>query len=214
MRTPPKNRLNLAGSIFGKLTVIDEGPRNENIRQWNCVCECGNTKLIRQDSLRSGRTISCGCFHSQVVSTTFSTHRRTKTVEYRIWQSMKGRCGNPKNVGYALYGGRGIKVCDRWLNDFPTFLSDMGPRPSPKYSLDRIDNSKGYEPSNCRWATIEIQGNNKRNNHYLTHNGETLTIAEWSRRTGIPDKVLRQRAKRSVDPTGNDIMRPYSPSNR
>lgn len=209
MRTPPKNRLNLTGLTFGRLTVTKEGEREKEQRRWYCLCECGNTVLVLQASLRSGSTTSCGCLHSEVVSNTFSTHRLSRSPEYLIWSSMKRRCYNQRNIGYALYGGRGIKVCDRWRNDFLAFLNDMGPRPSLKHSLDRIDNDRDYEPGNCRWATIQEQGRNKRSNHFLTFDGKTLTIAEWAELTNIPQIVLRSRINANRWSVERALTTPY-----
>lgn len=209
MRTPPKNRLDLTGTVYGRLTVTSEGERQNKQRRWYCQCECGNTVLVLQSSLRGGLTSSCGCLHKEFVSDLKATHKLTGTPEHRAWQGMKTRCNNPNSISYPLYGGRGIKVCDRWLNDFPAFLEDMGPRPSSAHSLDRIDNSKDYEPTNCRWATDKEQGRNKRNNHYLTYNGETLTVVEWAERIGIPEKVLRHRVNRSKWTDEQAITTPY-----
>jgi len=211
MRTPPKNRLDLTGNVYGRLTVVKEGDRQNKQRRWYCQCECGNTVLVLQSSLRGGLTSSCGCLHSEGVRNLMSTHNLSGTPEYVAWQGMKTRCNNPNSISYPLYGGRGIRVCDHWAQDFLSFLSDMGPKPGPEYSLDRIDNAKNYEPGNCRWATLSEQGRNKRNNHYLTYNGETLTIAEWAERTGIPEKTLRFRVNRSKWSDERAITTPYKP---
>lgn len=121
--------------------------------------------------------------------------RGKRTPEHQTWSSIKGRCQNPQNRLYAYYGGRGISVCDAW-QDYETFLRDVGRRPSPEYSLDRIDNSKGYEPSNVRWATRTEQQRNKRDNNWLTAGGETMLAIEWSERTGIPLVNIRVRLTR------------------
>lgn len=119
-------------------------------------------------------------------------HGGVATPEYRSWSMMKVRCMNPKSRARQNYGGRGITVCERWF-DFANFYADMGPRPSPEHSLDRIDNSKGYELGNCRWATDSEQGRNKRNNSMLTLNGETLCITEWAARTGLKRRTIQAR---------------------
>lgn len=118
-----------------------------------------------------------------------------KSIGYRewtVWCSMKQRCSNPKAVQFANYGGRGIQVCQRWMK-FDNFLADMGFRPSREHSLDRIDNSKGYSPDNCRWATHQEQQRNIRTNVRVTFQGLDLTVAEWSAKTGIPASALYQR---------------------
>lgn len=116
-----------------------------------------------------------------------------KTSEYRSWQAMKQRCHNPNYPNYKLYGGKGIFVCDEWRNSFDKFLEDMGKKPTLQHSIDRIDNSKGYFKDNCRWATKKEQSNNKSDCRYLTYNGETNTITEWGRITGIPQMTIRRR---------------------
>ena len=122
------------------------------------------------------------------------TANMTKTPEYRAWNDLKQRCLNPKNKSYHNYGGRGITVCDRWQgeNGYNNFIQDMGPRPEGT-SIDRINNDLGYFPANCRWATQEEQALNKRTNHRLTYNGESLTIKEWSDKLGIPITTIAKR---------------------
>jgi hypothetical protein len=124
-------------------------------------------------------------------------HGWARTPEYRAWKSMRARCENQRNPAFARYGGRGILVCERWHGEhgFENFLADVGPRPSPEHSIERIDNDGNYEPGNCRWATRVEQGSNKRNNATLTVNGETATISEWSRRTGIGRTTIRERLR-------------------
>lgn len=125
----------------------------------------------------------------------YSKHGMTKSPEHVAWIAMKQRCCNPKHPFYSHYGGRGIAICQRWLCSFPDFFSDMGLRPSAKHTLDRIDNNGNYEPSNCRWATQQVQLGNRRLTIMLEHEGETLPLVEWSKRTGIPAWVLRYRVK-------------------
>jgi hypothetical protein len=118
-----------------------------------------------------------------------------KTREYAIWQAMVQRCTNPTSVNFHKYGARGITVCDAW-RDYSTFLADMGRRPSNEHSLERIDNERGYEPGNCRWATVKEQANNTRWNRRLTLNGETLTVAQWAERTGMKSNTIIYRLRR------------------
>lgn len=120
-------------------------------------------------------------------------HGLSGTPEYKAWQQMRLRCTDPKHKAYPGYGGRGITVCARWLQSVAAFVADMGPKPSPRHELDRIENDKGYEPGNCRWVTRKVNGRNRRSNRWVTFNGETLTIAEWSERTGIPRDTLKKR---------------------
>lgn len=145
----------LAGQVFHELTVLSLARRSaRGLNYWTCRCSCGNTKVVQQSHLRSGTTKGCGCQKG--------THRLSHTSEYHIWQTMKARCGNPNNRKYKDYGERGIRVCDRWLKSFETFFRDIGAKPFPDHSIDRINNDGDYEPSNCRWASRTQQARNTR----------------------------------------------------
>lgn len=130
----------------------------------------------------------------------YRKHNGSFTKEYKCWSAIKGRCLNPDNEWYHIYGGRGIKICDRWIGEhgFENFLADMGESPTPKHSLDRIDVNGNYEPSNCRWATWEEQANNKRNNIYIEHNGTTHTLCEWCKIFNVDTKRARKRYHRGL----------------
>jgi hypothetical protein len=126
-------------------------------------CICGNIKSVMYTYIKTGRSKSCGCVQKNVWKTIFIKHNKYNTSEYNAWKNMKQRCNNSKRKDYVNYGGRGIKVCDRWLNSFINFYKDMGSKPGPEYSIDRYPNNDGnYEPSNCRWATSTEQNRNKR----------------------------------------------------
>ena len=144
---------------------------------------CGNNFIARVSDARSGRTSTCGC----------ACHGQNRKPVYYVWQAMKKRCMNEEYKDYDAYGGRGIAVCDRWM-DFKNFYEDMGSKPEGM-SLDRIDNNGNYCPENCRWATTSQQARNKRSSRYLTHNGRTLCLADWSAETGIGQSVLTHRLK-------------------
>jgi len=156
---------------FNRLTVIKEEQKliykNQTTRRFLCRCECGNEKIIIGAHLRSGKIQSCGCLNNEVRGKRFveysTTHGLSKHMLYQTHQHMKHRCSNPNHKKWNLYGGRGIKVCDRWLGDdgFKNFLEDMGERPEGT-SLDRINNDGNYEPTNCRWATDSEQNKNRR----------------------------------------------------
>ena len=154
-----KNRI---GMCYGLLTVIEYAGTERHKTRWICKCSCGNVKTIFSDSLRVQK--SCGCL---LKKGGFKSHGMTKSTYYMAWKHMKDRCYSEKNLQYKDYGGRGIKVCDRWLNSFENFYADMGDKPAPFYTLDRINNDKGYYPENCRWSDRTTQSYNKRNNVFL-----------------------------------------------
>lgn len=152
----------LACERYGRLRVVEEAARAGSQRVWKCVCDCGAEKLVRQCHLRSGAIQSCGCLSREVTSGMKLIHGQSTTDIYAIWCGIKHRCFNPKAKRYQDYGGRGITMCDRWRDSFEAFLADMGSRPSTDHSVDRINNDKGYEPGNCRWATTREQNRNSR----------------------------------------------------
>lgn len=159
--------LNLIGRRFGRLIVVKRAESTAEGRTlWLCRCDCGKEKVIRGKHLVNGAIRSCGCLHIEVLREQSLKHGATrgygKTPEYESWTCMKNRCFNPKRKSFKDYGGRGIRVCARWLNSFENFLADMGRRPGPGYSIDRKNNDGDYEPGNCRWATSEEQNNNRR----------------------------------------------------
>jgi hypothetical protein len=154
------------GEKFGRLTLMEEVESlyNNKIRRFLCECDCGNKKLIHLTNLKSGDTKSCGCLNIEISKQRNRTHGDSNSPEYQTWKRMKRRCDNPKGNRWEHYGGRGIKVCDRWINSYQNFLEDMGRKPSPEYSIDRINVNGNYEPSNCRWSTPKEQSNNTRRN--------------------------------------------------
>lgn len=156
-------KLDLRGKKFGRLVVVERSHQdNHNKYHWRCNCDCGKETLVVTGQLINGRTKSCGCLHKEVVSKTFTTHGLSKIPEFDVWAALIQRCTNKNNKKYSDYGGRGITVCDRWINSFEAFYHDMGPRPSPDLSIDRMDNDRGYYPENCKWATDKEQAMNKR----------------------------------------------------
>lgn len=193
MRTPPKNRMDLATKTFGRLTVLREADHCGSVRQWLCQCSCGQQTTVRQGQLISGKTTSCGCLHREVIGKIRRTHGQSSIPEYKIWKGMRQRCTNPAEKSYPRYGGRGIVVCSEWNESFETFFADMGPRPSPRHSIDRIDNDKGYQPDNCRWSLPAEQNSNTRANRKITYNGETRLLSEWAHRIGVSPSLLHMR---------------------
>ena len=160
---------------------------------WLCVCDCGSEKRVWGGNLVNGKSKSCGCLRSETTQEMRTTHGLTGTVEYKVWAGIKRRCLNRNDTAYIKYGRRGITICDRWRDSFEAFLADMGKRPSAQHSIDRTDNKKGYEPSNCRWVTSIAQAQNKRNNRMITFNGITKTSSEWARITGIHRSTIEFR---------------------
>lgn len=167
-----KRAKNVVGQRFGRLTVIREGERYvspQGISQRKIVarCDCGNETTTWLSIARSGMATSCGCVAQEILLDRNLVHgdapRRRQTREYVAWANMISRCENPNVDRYPAYGGRGIKVCKKWRNSFPAFLEDMGRKPSREHSIDRIDVNGNYEPGNCRWATPDVQANNKQN---------------------------------------------------
>ena len=193
-------KLDLLGHTFGRLTVIGEVGKNKFGRTlWKCSCRCGGQKVIATQFLRSGESQSCGCFRKETAAATGKRnkkHRSIGTVEYQTWGRIIQRCHNSKNKDYKHYGGRGIKVCDRWMKSFDMFLQDMGHRPLNMTSIDRIDNNGNYEPNNCRWANNKTQHNNSRNNRCFEFQGRTQTIAQWARDFGIKQCTLAHRIRK------------------
>lgn len=155
--------IDLTGKVFGRLMVLSRAGVNAAKHPlWKCRCECGQEVTIRGQSLRLGDTQSCGCLHKERASEAHRTHGQCKTPEHTTWLNIIQRCTNQRRADYARYGGRGIGVCERWRASFAAFLEDMGPRPSNDHSIERKDNSVGYEPGNCVWATQSEQLANRR----------------------------------------------------
>lgn len=185
-------RKRLIGVRFGRLIVSDVTLD----KRASVTCDCGVSKSVLIDHVERGKIRSCGCLMVEVRDARLAaqrTHGLTNSPEMQAWQHARQRCYDPRIHNYDRYGGRGIRMCDRWLESFSNFLADMGRRPSPQHSIDRIDNDGNYEPGNCRWATAEEQASNKSNNRILTFKGQSLTLSEWSRRTGLSVSCLHRR---------------------
>lgn len=193
-----KSVLNLSGDRYGLLSVLSfygktDGRRPEKL--WTCQCECGSVVNVRQNNLRSGHTQSCGCHMRNRIAEAQKKHGMKDSSEYIAWRNMKGRCLNPNDKGYGRYGARGISVCDRWLNSFENFYFDMGAKPSPAHTLERIDFNKDYCPENCKWATYKEQNRNYSRNVYIEYNGRRMCLKDWADEVGIENSLLRYRIR-------------------
>jgi hypothetical protein len=197
-----RNYKDLTGQRFGRLICIKDIGRNRfNEAIWECICDCGNTTNVDSSKLRKGNTRSCGCLQRERARESNFTHGlqfdkdgKTNRI-YGIWRRMKQRCEDVNSSDYSRYGGRGIKVCDEWLEFLPFYNWAIENGYRDNLSIDRISNEGDYEPSNSRWATRKEQNNNKRNNHLITYNNETKTLTQWAEQIGIAQPTLRRRLK-------------------
>jgi hypothetical protein len=169
-------------------------------RQWLCRCDCGVTRSVWSQNLRGGHTSSCGCVLAAYNTETKTTHGLSRTSEYKTWQTVKQRCRNSNAPNYDRYGGAGITISDDWFNSFHVFIKQMGRKPSPLHSIDRIDGARGYETGNCRWATHREQNNNRKTSRLIEFRGVTKTLAQWARETGIVAATIALRLNRGWPP--------------
>jgi hypothetical protein len=196
----------LIGKTFGHLTVLRVFSNGEKII-CECRCDCGNLREADAYNLRRGQSTSCGCVKNLRISQSLMRHGHAShgkpTTEYAIWSAMIQRCTNPNNNRYARYGQRGIKVCDRWKNSFENFLSDVGPRPSARHSIDRINNDGNYEPGNVRWATAVEQARHRTSSLIVEYLGESKSLMEWCDTLGLRKKYwsIVRRIRAGWEPT-------------
>lgn len=187
----------LENQTFGRLTVLSEAGRTKSGgATWRCKCLCGNEVIVSSDSLRSGKTQSCGCI-KQEQRLAQKVHGEVHTPIHRLWSGMRNRCNNPGNQKYYRYGGRGIRVCEAWDADYVTFRNwcvENGYREG--LTLERKDVNGDYTPDNCVFASQKVQQNNRTNNHRLSYNGITHTMAEWADILGVPYGLLEHRINR------------------
>lgn len=186
--------LDYIGKRYGYWLVKEyKGMDKHGHHTYLCCCDCGNEKIVALGNLKTGKSTNCGCekLKKQMGNTWSRKHGMSFSREYRSWESMIARCECETNKEYPDWGGRGIKVCQRW-HDFRNFCADMGKRP-PNTTLDRIDNNGNYEPSNCRWADAKTQCNNRRNNTFITYKGKTQTLQQWADETGIYKNTISMR---------------------
>lgn len=207
-------KIDLTGRRFGRLVALrpcQYMKRRQTV--WLCLCDCGNEKEVVYMDLKKGDTKSCGCLlrYSQIYGSIKHGYTINGIIrpEYGIWLTMKNRCNNRSVKCFKHYGGRGVKVCDRWMESFDNFISDMGNRPTVKHSLDRFpDNDGDYTILNCRWATKEEQGSNKRNNKWIEFNGKRFIQAEWARILNMDVRKLHYHLSRM---NINEVIARFTP---
>lgn len=184
----------LIGTKFGRLTPLSRYSNKWGKPAWTCECDCGNKTIVSAASLKSGQTKSCGCLSRELRGSWSKTHGLSGHPLFQIWFGMIARCTNPKRKNWIRYGGRGISVCDRWMN-LENFIADMYPSFQAGKSIDREDNDGNYCPENCRWADSETQSNNKYNNRKLEFNGILLGCCQWNRRLGFKRGLVASRVR-------------------
>ncbi len=195
----------LTGKVFGLWTVISfnrsEKEGNHYRTYWNCKCACGGERVVRGDILKSGGSKSCGCYgkdRSLIELPEYTEEEAFKKAK-SVYKHMKQRCYNLNKTRFSDYGGRGIKICDRWLESFENFYEDMGTPPTNLHQLDRVDNEGDYSPDNCKWSTPSENNRNKRDSHMLTYNGVTQCVTAWADELNIDASTLFNRIARGWD---------------
>lgn len=188
--------IDMTGMRYNRLQVLSIAGKDPGGRYlWLCRCDCGKEVIVEGNNLRSGHSKSCRCLSTEQIVEFNISHGMSKTPTHICWLSMINRCYNPNNTGYKNYGGRGIKVCDRWLESFENFFEDMGERPNG-LTIERINNGGDYSPENCKWATRKEQSNNSRHNRVITLNGKTQNLQQWREELKIPKGTLQSRITR------------------
>lgn len=189
--------IDLTGQRFSRLVVVGRAPnkseKDTNAR-WHCRCDCGRMCIAYGQDLRREKFKSCGCLNAERIY----KHGQSRTKEYRTWLTMRQRCENPNNGAYGQYGGAGVTVCERWMS-YEAFREDMGPAPSLRHTIDRIDGTKGYEPGNCRWATYAEQNRNLKSNVVVEINGVRKVLADWCKHYGIKRNTVNTRIRNGWD---------------
>lgn len=203
--------VDMTGQRYGRLLVVERAGSRNNRAHWLCECTCGGSKIVDGCSLRDGDTTSCGCLHREMMSAMAKANHAAGTIKYKrthghsgkhrsltynTWTGMRQRCHYPGSIGYATYGAKGVTVCERWRYSFENFLADMGER-KPGFTLDRVCNSKGYEPDNCRWLDSKGQRLNRADVRLLSYQGRTQSVTDWGRELGISPFTIYKRLDRN-----------------
>jgi hypothetical protein len=196
----------ISGLRFGRLIAVEiVGITKKQERIWKCKCDCGNETEVTVVRLMNGTTKSCGCIQKELSSKRAKTgiskiHGYHGTRVYICYKSMMERCCNPNNRAYKNYGGRGIKICDEWMHNPKAFIDwALNNGYKDNLTIERINVNGNYEPSNCKWATIKQQNNNRRSNKFITINNETKTLQEWADYVGILSSTINRRINKGWD---------------
>lgn len=199
--------IDLTGQRFGRLVVRENISRSskklKTKTRWLCDCDCGGVATVASQELRNGDTLSCHCLRYERLRAANITHGKSHKVrEYNSWQNLLRRCQTTTHPDFYLYGGRGIKVCERWCGDggFIAFLEDMGPSPGRGYSIDRLDVNGNYEPENCRWATQRVQMHNYRGNVWVEIGGRRQILSDWISELGLCKVTVYGRMRKGLSP--------------
>lgn len=213
MRTVRKN---LSGQRFGRLSVIEATKNKRGRSAWLCLCDCGNSSIVKCNDLISGNTRSCGCYGLEVKSTANTTHGMTDSPEHQSWRAMKDRCQHTTHKSYKDYGGKGIVVCREWEESFDAFYKHIGPRPSPLHTLDRKDSRGNYEPGNVRWATRREQVMNRTSRCYtwIVMGLRFDTLQEAAAHFGVGPGTIRNWVVGLVRPITGTIRPPMEGCSR
>jgi hypothetical protein len=187
----------LTGERYGRWLVLGFSHKIERNPYWFCRCYCGTKRAICGGNLKNGHSLGCGCTRMANMAASVTkhgaTHEGKRPPEYTAWMNIRRRCHSPIASDYSRYGGRGISVCDEWIDDFSRFFFDMGPRPSSRHSIERLDNDAGYSKSNCIWATSQVQANNRRNTIFIVLDGEKISLPDACRKMSVNYNMVKRR---------------------
>jgi len=187
------SKIDLTGQRFGRLTVLHREPNKGRKVTWLCRCDCGASRVVTADNLRSGNTTSCGCFKSELAASMATTHGGCASDAYGCWEGIKDRCTNPNSHAWSYYGGQGVECR---FTSFEQFRDEIGPRPTPEHTVDRFPDKKGhYEPGNIRWATPKQQNRNKGDNRLISWQGKIQCLAEWDEQLGFSRNTVGRRLR-------------------
>lgn len=186
--------IDMVGRVYGRLTILERaGVSKQHQILYRCKCACGEELTAQGDNIRNGVTASCGCYRREVTGNRARTHGKRNIPEYEVWAGIKDRCLNPRARAYRWYGGRGIKLCKRWRESFTNFYNDMGARPSKYHTIERCDNTKGYNPKNCKWLHRRFQARNKSTTIFVKWKGATRKFCDVCRELKISQQLVYDR---------------------